>query len=390
MNSAIMQEMRKAFGKEFSAEKEVLLAYNSDASQVRGTALAVVWPEGKEEVQKIVKFALANKIDVVARGAGTGLAGAAVPQNSIVVDLSRMNKIIEINEKEKYAVVEPGIVVAQLNLELRKCNLCLPVEPASRSVCSIAGMIATNASGLHAMRFGKMEKWVMEVQIVDGFGNLRKTNAEETCGTEGTLGIIVEAKLRLHEAVIEKSMDLFKFNSLEELLLKAEELRNSESALSIEAVNPAAAVIAGLENCYYLLAERADESGALKGMEMRDAKTLRLGIGPKLTTSGFSVIEDPQIPKEKIPEFIEFVNSHRLPFYAHIADGIIHVRLKPEQKEMLGAFYAKVRALNGTVSGEHGIGITKKGFAGAEIKNKIKRLKEKFDPKGIFNRGKII
>ena len=390
MNPEIMQEMHRAFGKKFSAEKEALLAYNSDASQVRGTALAVVWPESRGDVQGIVEFALKHKIDIVARGAATRLAGAAVPQNSIVVDLSRMNKIIEINKREKYAIVEPGIVAAQLNLALQKYNLCLPVEPASHSVCSIAGMIATNASGLRAMRFGRMEEWVMEAQIVDGSGKMRKTNAEEICGTEGTVGIIVGAKLRLHEAVIEKSADLEKFDSLHKMLERADALKKNASILSLEVMNPIAAKTMGLDSCYYLLAEYDNESGALKSGEMKKAKSLRIGLWPKLASAGFSVIEDPQVAEEKITGFAEFINASGLPFFAHIADGTFHVLLKPEQKGTLEALYGKVRALNGNVSGEHGIGITKREFADARIKNRIKRLKEKLDPKGIFNRGKII
>lgn len=386
----LREELSKNFAGKYSDENDRLVAYNSDASQVRGKALAVVWPESKGDVQGIVKFALANKIDIVARGAGTGLAGAAVPQNSIVVDMSRMNNVIEINEKGKYAIVEPGIVAAQLNLALQKYNLCLPVEPASSSVCSIAGMIATNASGLRAMRFGRMDNWVIEARIVDGFGKMRKADAEEICGSEGTLGIIAEAKLRLHDAVIEKSADFEKFDSMHKLLERADALKNKANVLSLEAINPVAAEIMGLDSCHYLLAEYDNESGALKNGEMKKAKSLRLGIWPKLASAGFSVIEDPQVAGEEMTGFAEFINANKMPFFAHIADGTFHVLLKPGQKSMLDALYAKVKMLNGNISGEHGIGITKREFADAKIKNKIKRLKEKFDPEGIFNRGKII
>lgn len=386
----LQKELSKNFAGKCSDENDRLVAYDSDASQVRGTALAVVWPESREDVQKIVKFALKHKIDVVARGAGTGLAGAAVPRNSIVADMSRMNKIIEVNEREKYAIVEPGIAAAQLNLALQKCNLCLPVEPASQSVCSIAGMIATNASGLRAMRFGRMENWLMNAEIIDGAGKLRNASAEEICGSEGTLGIIVWAKLRLHEAVIEKSADLEKFDSLHKMLERADALKKNAGVLSLEAINPIAAKIMGLDSCYHLLAEYDNESGALKSGEMKKAKALRIGLWPKLASAGFSVIEDPQVGKEKIAEFAEFINASGLPFFAHIADGTFHVLLKPGQKSMLNALYSKVGALNGNVSGEHGIGTTKREFADAKIKNKIRRLKEKFDPEGIFNRGKII
>ena len=169
----------KSKGKKIRKEKVLedfrKIAYNYDASPFSGNSVCVYCPENEEDIIKFVKSAIKYKIDIVPRGGGTSVVGGAVPNNSVVLDLSKLNKIT-IDERKKIAIAEAGATIAELNREASKFGLILPVIPSSHEVATIGGAIATNASGLRAIKYGKMKDWVRSIKAVDGNGKIINGN----------------------------------------------------------------------------------------------------------------------------------------------------------------------------------------------------------------------
>lgn len=186
-----------------------LVCYSRDASETVGTPQFVAWPLTTEQISEIVKLANKEKIPVVPRTAGTSLSGGPVPvRGGIVVDLSKMNKILEVDEKNFTALVEPGVVIAELNEQLEKNGLFFPPTPASDIAAAIGGSIAENAGGIRAVKYGVIGDWVLGLEVVLPTGDViwtRKTKARKCVsgydltqlmiGSEGTLGIITKALL---------------------------------------------------------------------------------------------------------------------------------------------------------------------------------------------------
>jgi glycolate oxidase len=377
-------------GIESSKEEADRLVYAVDASGMEGETRQVLWPKNTQEVQKAVLYAIENKIDLVPRGAGTDLAGAAVPENSIVLDLTRMNRILETGAD--YVIVEPGIVLDNLNRELGKKNLFLPVIPSSHSVCTIGGMISCNAAGVRAIKYGKMREWVTELEVVTGKGEMIKVagpQIDDFCGTEGTIGIITKARLRLAKPLKEYTASIYKYGTPKELAGKTKEAIGNRNVIAVEYMDKLTNKLSGDEEAYYLFIEYEGCEGDIKDpAEIEKRMHNRNIIGQTLSSNGYIIIEDPKIPHEKIPDFLEYLSERRIPNFGHIGIGVIHARLKTDQD--LEGFHEKVQSIGGEVSGEHGIGLTKRKYAPTETKNRIKELKQKYDPQNILNRGKII
>ena len=158
-----------------STRAETKVAYSRDASRILGPCQGVVWPETVNDVVSLAQWAAETGIDLVPRGAGTGLCGGATPQNSIVIDSSRLQKIGARDVQSKMVVVDAGIPLDLFNRTLRPDGLFLPVIPGSHRSATIGGMIATNAAGLHAVRYGRMSDWVVDVVMVDGKGEIKRS-----------------------------------------------------------------------------------------------------------------------------------------------------------------------------------------------------------------------
>jgi len=375
---------------EVSEDELDRIAYSSDASALEGKTNAVVWPRNAKDVQRIVEFALKGNTDVIPRGGGTGLAGEALQQNSILLDFSRMNQILEIGKD--YVIVEPGIVLDHLNEELKKHGLFFPVIPSSHSVCTIGGMIACNAAGVRAIRYGGMREWIDELEVVTGKGDVINALGEQIddfCGTEGTVGIITKARLKVTEPIKKFSASVFKFDSSSELVRKVREVIGNKNVIAVEYMDKLTAKLSGDEEKFFLFVEYEGDEGQIKdSREIEERMRNRNILGQTLASRGYIVVEDPKIPFEKMPEFLDWLNLRGIPNYGHMGVEIIHARLRRGWD--LNEFYEKVKALGGDVSGEHGVGIAKKRYVDEKFRNRIIRLKEKYDPKNILNRGKII
>ncbi|HDS08673.1 MAG TPA: FAD-binding oxidoreductase, partial [Firmicutes bacterium] len=222
------EELTAIVGEKYVSDDIIdLYVYGSDASIHQKNPEIVVRPGTVEEVSKILKFANEKKIPVVARGAGSGMSGNAVPMSGgIILDLKRMDKILEIKPEDLYVRVEAGVVNDELNRVLKPYGFFFAPNPASGKICTIGGMVANNASGMRAVKYGATRDAVMGLKIVLATGEIldagTRTLIESSgyqierlmVGSEGTLGIIVEATLRLTPLPKEKSMGVAAFNTL--------------------------------------------------------------------------------------------------------------------------------------------------------------------------------
>lgn len=389
MTSSVLKELESIVGKDnISKSATDLLIYSYDASETKGDALAVLWPTTSEHIKAIIEYANKNNLLITPRGAGTSLVGGAVPENSIIIDLSKMDKILK--ETTKTITVEAGIIVGDLNTYLKDKNLFFPVIPSSDGVATIGGMISTDAAGTRAIRYGRTSAWVEEIEVITGAGQTIKTkDITEFAGTEGILGIITKATLKLTTPPKQTSISTYEFDTPQDLVKKVkEELKNS-SMIAIEYTDPLSTHLNGGNRKYHLLVEYENDTGMYKTEEeISAAWKLRKGLATILSAEGYAQIEDPKIPIESIPDFLVWLERKSIPHFGHIGYGIIHCRLKRD--EDLKSFYAEVKKNNGTVSGEHGIGMTKREYIDPSEKKILEGKKRKYDPKNILNRGKMI
>ncbi len=389
----IKEKMERIVGKTNVSDSRLdKLSYSTDASSKSGHPLLIIWPTDREEIKNIIKTALNNKYDLVPRGAGTGLCGGCIPDESIVIDLSRMNHILKINPKKRTVIVEPGVTVNELNNALKKYNLIFPIKPASHKIATIGGMIATNAAGMHAIKYGKTKNWIEEIEIITGEDKTYNTmNIKSFCGSEGIFGIITQATLELTDLPKEHSYFHFKLNTPKELIDKVNEYRYNKNILSIEYIDRITSRLMKQDNRYHLIIEVSDDTGDIREEEeITKIETLREGIGASLGKEKFIIFEDPWIPPKYQEYFLEWLDKMRIPSFGHIGYGIFHPRFRKNHAEKIKKMFILVKKVGGTVSGEHGIGLSKKEYLSEKEKTKIRKLKKRYDPKNIFNRNKII
>lgn len=387
-----MRQLANIVGEENYADSNTdKLAYSTDASRIEGNATAIVYPRTAEQVRQLIRYADRTGLDLVARGAGTGLAGGAVPRNSVIVDFSRMRRIKKIDARKMNVVVEPGVVLGELNRELEKFNLMFPVRPSSEKVCTIGGLIATNAAGNLAVAYGKTSDWIEELQIIDGTGKqftLAGREAADFAGSEGTAGLIVEATLKLTAPKKIESAAMLTFDSVKELVESAKQARNG-SAAEIEFIDRQTAKMLGLEEKHYLIELFQSEAGSMRNEEeIKKIQQIRDAAYPALASNGYNIIEDPQLDLSNMTEFIDWLQANNIPSFGHIGIGIIHPCFASREK--ITEMYNLVRKLGGKVSGEHGIGLKKKSYADIAAVEKIRQLKNRFDPENILNKGKVV
>jgi glycolate oxidase/D-lactate dehydrogenase len=365
------------------------LVYNTDASQLKGEAEEVIVPETLTRLLEIVK----THKRIVPRGGGTGLAGGCIPsKEDLVLDLSKLNKILSFDEKREKVVVEAGIILGDLNQFLLEYGLEFPVKPSSWKACTIGGMIATDAVGSRAIKYGRTSRWVEWIDIVNAEGRIErkgKTEIADYSGMEGITGIIVSACLKLMPKK-ERTAELFSFDSIEEVLEKVKKLKSNEQISMIEFFDKKIAGIIGMEKKYYLIAEFESGEGSLKGKEYEKIMELRDSYGPLTTKAGFPIMEDPKIVLESFPDFMSFFEENGIPVFGHLSVGIIHPRFPVGQEKKIKEMMHMVLKTRGKVSGEHGIGIAKKNFLDAGTKNIYEIVKKRTDSQNKFNPGKII
>lgn len=413
---------------------------------------AVIWPVTREEVSEILKYANAHVIPVTGWGAGSSLEGNPIPVRAgIVLNFSLMNHILDVREEDFQADVEPGVGYRDLNGALRHKGLFFPPDPATSA--TIGGMIANNASGTRTVRYGSTKDYVLRLSVVLANGAIIEmgTRASKTSsgydlihlfvGSEGTLGVVVEATLRLvglpeafsaavitfpsvqaaGKAVFEIIRSGLDPASLELLAPECVELINREKGLGLEVAPTLFTEFHGpsesqMAEVIEMVGEICKEEGCKAfrsglGRDERDRLfRSRHELGEMLLRShpGRSPMStDVAVPITAYPEMIALARSESektgIPGYifSHAGDGNIHLVLMwktGDEKEWAiidqvnNDMVSRALAVGGTASGEHGIGIGKRKFMEKEHGKSLewmRKIKALFDPHGILNPGKI-
>jgi glycolate oxidase len=362
--------------------------YESDASRMKGRALGVVHPRSVREVCDFVF----NNNRIVIRGAGTGLAGGAVPQKDVVLDLSKMTEISNFDKERKTVEVEAGVILDDLQHFLEKDGLEFPVKPSSHMVASIGGMIATNAVGHRAVKYGNTDNWIKWVEVVDDEGKVEKKGIMELSdyvGMEGITGVIVRACLKLSPRK-ERSASLFRLESVEEVVRLAQEMKRRRDVSALEFLDKFVSKGVGYGEGYHLLVEYESDEGKLKGKDYEKIMGMRDLAYSFLAGEGYIRIEDPKVLTDRFPKLMDWLEVKGIPVFGHIGVGIFHPCFNEHQERLIPEMMKLIGRLGGQVSGEHGIGLLKRGFVEVNDQKILRNVKKRTDPAGKFNYGKVI
>ena len=435
-------------------DEEKVEPYAGDALKEKFPPEAVLLPQSAEEVSEILKLANERGFPVTARGGGVGYTGGAVPvDGGIVIGTDRMNRIREINPDDLYAVTEPGVTTYALQQAVEAEGLFYPPDPASYKNSFIGGNIAENAGGIRSAKYGVTKHYVLGLEVVTPTGEIIRTGGRTSknvvgfdltgliCGSEGMLGIITEATLRLlplpaatrtvratFRTMTAACACVPRFNRARVVPVAIEVLdRNAIRAVESEFAfgldkDAGALLLVAVDG----QAEEVEHAAALVEQVMRDgggydilaAATradeeklwdVRRALSPAIKRFGtMKFNEDVVVPRSRVPELIERVEEIGRQFdtfvvnFGHAGDGNIHVNFMCDRDdaEAMRRARAAVRAtfavavdLGGTISGEHGIGYVKAPYIemalDAATVAAMKRIKHALDPNGILNPGKM-
>jgi len=458
LSRELLDKIQTAAGKSnVITTKAGLYAYGFDASIHHHSPDIVALGRNTQQISEIMKLANDHEIPVTARGAGTALSGQAIPiKGGIVLDLSSMTKIKGVHVQDLYCVVEPGVIYKNLNKMLAPHGFFFPPSPGSGDVCTLGGMVACNASGMRAIKYGATRDYVLGMQVVLPDGSVVRMGThtlKNSCdyqleklmvGSEGTLGIITEIVFRIMPLPEKRAIAIASFDNIEQagqgisntiasgLIPSGLEIMDS---ICIHAVNQSLNV--GLPECEAIIIAEVDgsadnieydiqkvaaicrKSGASNVEFTTDKKEMlnlwqgRKSVLPALSRYGkhsvsVSLADDMSVPISKIPvaikQFQKIAKRYDVLIgtYGHAGDGNLHTKLLINPLEAgswnraeaaVNDIYETVIQLQGTVSGEHGIGISKAPWMQKEHKDALvmmAQIKKAIDPKNIMNPGKIM
>jgi len=455
LSQSLIKELGQIVGKEnIATAKEDLICYSYDATNQQFLPDAVVFPKNADEISLILKLANKEGFPVVPRGAGSGFSGGSLPvEGGVVVSLERMNKILKIDADNLIAIVEPGVVTGELQWAVEDLGLFYPPDPSSLKFCTIGGNVAECAGGPRAVKYGVTKDYVLGLEVVLPTGDIINTGAQTLkdvvgydltklmVGSEGTLGIVTKIILKLLPLPEAAKTMLAVFSDMRDAATTVSNIISSRiipSTLefmdknSISCVDDyssmglptdvEALLLIEVDGAKELVENQAEtikkiclDNGAREvriAGDKREVKQLwqvRRAISPALAKLKPNKInEDIVVPRSKIPDAIigvkEIAKKYNLTNanFGHAGDGNIHVNImidKSDKDEFEKAekavkeIFELVLDFGGTISGEHGIGISKMPYIGMELSQPaievMKKIKQVLDPKGILNPGKI-
>lgn len=443
----------------FLVGDEISLDFGKDElGTVTGTPEVMMYVTTAEEVSKIMKYANEQKIPVVVRGSGTGLVGACVPlYGGIIINTSKMNHILEIDEANLTLTVEPGVLLMEIYDYVEPKGYFYAPDPGEKSA-TIGGNISTNAGGMRAVKYGVTRDWVRALQVVLPNGDIewfgRKVVKDSTgyplkhlmIGSEGTLGIITKAILKLDPKPVESISLLVPFKTEEEGLNAVPEIIKAKVAPTAIEFFERNTILFAEEFLGKKFPDTKSDSYILLTFEGKTKEELnynyRLAADVCLNELGATdvfIVDtaerkesvwkargafleaikasttqmdecDVVVPRSEIANYIKFTYELadkyqiRIPSFGHAGDGNLHIYICKDEysneefeKKLILIFdemYQKAKEVGGLVSGEHGIGYAKKGYMKDVLgENQVllmKGIKKVFDPNNILNPGKIV
>ena len=448
--------LREAVGAEhLRSDASALETYGVDALGISHLPDIVVVPANTQQIAAVAKLCDQHRVPLVVRGAGTGYTGGAVPtRGGVVLSMERLNRIIEIDELNLLAVVEPHVITGDLQRAVEKVGLFYPPDPASLEKSSIGGNVAECAGGPRAFKYGTTKRYVLGLEAVLPTGEVIETGSKAVknvvgydltqllVGSEGTLAIVTRITLRLVPkppaqatllamfADVQGAVDAVTALLRRRVVPAAIELMDADSLNAVrdhtgrEIAPPGtgAAVIVEVDGSEAAVAEDIDrvaeacrDVGAIRvtlaatAGEREQLWQLRREMSLALRATGLLKINhDVVVPRGRIPELFAVVEELkegyglRIASFGHAGDGNIHVNLMVQRgnaeelaraKRAERVLFERVVALEGSISGEHGIGFAKAPYIDIELSADeialMKRVKLAFDPNGILNPGKI-
>ena len=456
-NKLISDLQKKLSSSNVLSQIEERYSYAYDASGFKDDKCipdVVVFVENTEQVQEVVKLANKYKTPIICRGAGTNVVGACTAlHGGIILNFSKMNRIIKINPENMTAIVEPGVVLGDLQNEVEKFGLFYPPDPSNLAVSTIGGSIAQNSGGAKSFKYGTTKDYIVDLKVVMADGSILRTGANTIknstgynlntlfAGSEGTLGIVVEATLKLIPKPESKKVFMAYFDSVKEAVsavgalieqrihpaaidfmdkkaiqtverfYPANLLTDKEAALVIEidgfecSMKYQEDIILGvLKNCKAsaIQASHNDEEYDRIWFARRSSMESCSKIKPDVTT------DDVIVPRENLSELVLGIRSICEKYdldvcmIGHVGDGSVHpqIPINFEDKDEYRRYklakeemYQLTADLGGLISGEHGIGLEKREFIDMVLSgvtlDYMRKIKKIFDPNNILNPYKI-
>lgn len=454
----LIKELNKALPKEnILSDEAERYVYSFDASnnqQNKALPDAVVFVENIEQVLKVVKIANEQMTPIICRGAGTNTVGACIPTHGgIVLNFSKMNKILEINPENMTAIVQPGVVVGDLQKAVEKQGLFYPPDPSNLKISTIGGSIAQNSAGARCFKYGATKDYIIDMLVVMANGELIRTGSNTIknatgynlgsifIGSEGTLGIVVEATIKLIPKPEETQVIMAYFDTVEDSIYAVNKiiekqvfpatidfmdknaiqtvekfyptglLCDKESALIIELDGYNTEIsrqreticeILRTNNAANIQYSRTKEEAEHIWAARRSSMAACTKLKPNVTT------DDIIVPRSNLAKLVKGVQDictrHNLTvcLVGHVGDGSVHPQIpidynnKDEYKHYKIAkseIYQLTARLGGIISGEHGIGLEKKAYISQVVDGGalgyMRQIKKIFDPKNILNPYKI-
>jgi glycolate dehydrogenase FAD-linked subunit len=435
--------------------REDLVPYSFD-----GTALlqqmpaAVVFAKRVDEVSRLLEAANRHELVIVPRGSGTGLSGGSIPlQESVVLCLTRMNSILEVDARNLTLLAEAGATTLDIALAAERAGLFYPPDPGSMKISTIGGNVAENSGGLRGLKYGVTRDYVMGLEVVLPSGEVIFTGnkcvkdvagyslRDLFIGSEGTLGIVTKVLLSLIPKPAAGKTLLAMFDRMEDAANTVSAIIAAKiipctleflDHVTINCVEDYAAIGLPREAAAVLLMETDGHPAAveeeasrmaqiardLHARDVRVAETaddaMRLASARRAAFSSLAriapttILEDATVPRSELAEMVEHIQQiaekYRLKVgtFGHMGDGNLHPTFLTNEKDAdemhrvelaMKEIFDRALALGGTITGEHGVGLAKKPFlpgAVGELNLEVmKQIKRSFDPKGILNPGKI-